>query len=988
MTGVAPSCKRLPGADDGVAVSMPSPSAPSHGASSAARAPSVATRRSTICRFFIALIVFVVVFQVVLVEMTLMEPNDEAPPPVASNAAPTHTGGRKERGDERPLDEPSSPTTGHPVRKTAAGGNQASRRTPYQEWFALPPGWASAATTPATTSSTVRAPRQATPTTVETAVVASEPPADSTTTTTASDASTGGADGRNVVQGALPDEEEGRGSRGAVGESRAPPNSSTDAQPPLPDNTGAERSTKMADAVLGIPTFPPWTGTLNAADLSATSLVFRERLSRTALVVLCYNRPTHLTNALKSIENATWSDHVTKFVSQDGDEVETQAVAMSFDAFRYLNHPRTLSEEYVSPSGETVPRPGTQFLAQHYKFALDMVFNHSNSRNETMSVSAADASSRGVMEGFRDASPRTTGFDYVIVLEDDMIVSKDIIPWFVSLAPLLDRDPSLWCLSSWNDNGMPHLELPAAGVFRTSFFPGLGWMLNRKTWKALSPVWPADNWDHWMRATSTAPADAFPGGTVQPMTDSQGGSQLPQVAHERRHCVSPFLSRNRNRGDEGATANKDFFEKWLKRVVSRGDGSAAGAGAGGLQGEVAEGLFLESDEVLAALTEPSYDAAMGRRLATCTVIVSAGGPAAGSDWSYRHGEEEVSRRRGDVVPAPESRPCFLLPYESATFSQLARNLDLHPTPRTHYKHVTWLRRPSFDVYLVHAALSPFARPFSWSRKPVPSLRPTIAERAGESCTTVCGRLVETVDHKDLDPTSIPMSAVADCDGSQFDFINSCAVLSEFFGAAACGAGRCTQGWGPDIPNVEVRSGVGREPNCLITEEASRCDASHPATKRLCPCVFPNGATASAKEGEARGRGRRRPGEEGAALRGGAASAPKSTQPLLIAAQNSGLSCDEVCEQAAGAGTAHGEASMVCDPTLGHVANDCALLKKLFSCQQCSVNSGGDLPNFVTAQEDGNHGRCLIFQPHEAEERFTCDGRHPHTRRLCPCVAKG
>ena len=75
---------------------------------------------------------------------------------------------------------------------------------------------------------------------------------------------------------------------------------------------------------------------------------------------------------------------------------------------------------------------------------------------------------------------------------DDLDVSPDLFSYFVATLPLLVKDPSLWCVSAWNDNGKydlvdtnsPHL------LHRTDFFPGLGWMLTRAVWQELSPKWP------------------------------------------------------------------------------------------------------------------------------------------------------------------------------------------------------------------------------------------------------------------------------------------------------------------------------------------------------------------------------------------------------------------------------------------------------------------------------------------------------------------
>jgi alpha-1,3-mannosyl-glycoprotein beta-1,2-N-acetylglucosaminyltransferase len=110
------------------------------------------------------------------------------------------------------------------------------------------------------------------------------------------------------------------------------------------------------------------------------------------------------------------------------------------------------------------------------------------------------------------------GHSHVVLVEDDMIFSRDFALYFEQLAPLLDqytlppclvtqhesastssqlsrhlvthtclfgvvvRDPSLWCVSSWNDNGFVHLVEDSSRLFRTDYFPGLGWMLTRRLW--------------------------------------------------------------------------------------------------------------------------------------------------------------------------------------------------------------------------------------------------------------------------------------------------------------------------------------------------------------------------------------------------------------------------------------------------------------------------------------------------------------------------
>ena len=114
---------------------------------------------------------------------------------------------------------------------------------------------------------------------------------------------------------------------------------------------------------------------------------------------------------------------------------------------------------------------------------------------------------------------------HLILLEDDLEVralfilvirlivratqvSEDFLHYFESTAWLIDHDPSLWCISAWNDNGF---LVNTAGsrvrkqairrLLRTGYFPGLGWMIKRSTWMTLRQIWPANpltGWDMWL----------------------------------------------------------------------------------------------------------------------------------------------------------------------------------------------------------------------------------------------------------------------------------------------------------------------------------------------------------------------------------------------------------------------------------------------------------------------------------------------------------
>ena len=52
------------------------------------------------------------------------------------------------------------------------------------------------------------------------------------------------------------------------------------------------------------------------------------------------------------------------------------------------------------------------------------------------------------LTGTFDAFPNAKA---MIILEEDLDVSKDIFHYFSQTMPLLESDPSLYCISAWND---------------------------------------------------------------------------------------------------------------------------------------------------------------------------------------------------------------------------------------------------------------------------------------------------------------------------------------------------------------------------------------------------------------------------------------------------------------------------------------------------------------------------------------------------------
>jgi len=135
---------------------------------------------------------------------------------------------------------------------------------------------------------------------------------------------------------------------------------------------------------------------------------------------------------------------------------------------------------------------------------------------------------------------RTFNHTAVIIVEDDLDVAPDFYEYFSSTYDLLKNDPTLWCVSAWNDNGKANLIDSSHGelLYRSDFFPGLGWMITKSLWDELESKWPNSYWDDWMRR--------------------------PEQRKERA-CIRPEISRTRTYGKIGVS-NGMFFDKHLKFI--------------------------------------------------------------------------------------------------------------------------------------------------------------------------------------------------------------------------------------------------------------------------------------------------------------------------------------------------------------------------------------------------------------------------------------
>ncbi|XP_047738841.1 protein O-linked-mannose beta-1,2-N-acetylglucosaminyltransferase 1 isoform X2 [Hyalella azteca] len=96
----------------------------------------------------------------------------------------------------------------------------------------------------------------------------------------------------------------------------------------------------------------------------------------------------------------------------------------------------------------------------------------------------------------------------VILLEEDLIASPDFLSFFNQTAFLLASDPSLYCISAWNDLGALHTSRDTGLLMRVETMVGNGWMLTRRIFQEVEGTWPMNvgegDWDMWLRIDENA----------------------------------------------------------------------------------------------------------------------------------------------------------------------------------------------------------------------------------------------------------------------------------------------------------------------------------------------------------------------------------------------------------------------------------------------------------------------------------------------------
>lgn len=225
-----------------------------------------------------------------------------------------------------------------------------------------------------------------------------------------------------------------------------------------------------------------------------------------AVLVIACNRITVRRNLDQLLKYRPSAERFPIIVSQDCGHGPTADAIRSYGS-------QVIHVQQPDLSDIQLPWPQRKFqgyykIARHYKWALQQVFHK---------------------------------FDHqaVIIVEDDLDISPDFFEYFASTYPILHQDPTLWCVSAWNDNGKEAMVANEPELlYRTDFFPGLGWMLEKKVWLELEDKWPKTFWDDWMRH--------------------------PDQRRDRA-CIRPEISRTTTFGKIGVSRGQ-YYEKHLKFI--------------------------------------------------------------------------------------------------------------------------------------------------------------------------------------------------------------------------------------------------------------------------------------------------------------------------------------------------------------------------------------------------------------------------------------
>lgn len=490
-----------------------------------------------------------------------------------------------------------------------------------------------------------------------------------------------------------------------------------------------------------------------------------------AIVVLACRRIDELTNLLNALSALPDVAAFSLYVSFGCPEsLNATGFQSPLPAVRFL--------QYADP-GDTPPPPFLR-IQLHYQFVLRELFERRH-------------------------------HSHVLLLEDDLQLSPDLLPFLRQTNALLAADASLVCVSAFNDHALGENADPRL-LKRSSFFPNLGLLFPRRGYDALWKDQPLDattnGWDHWLRirAASLRLECLFPVAPRVRHVVSANSSTVSRALAARLQAY-PLVQESRvDLGDLSYLLRTNYERSLLRLFVHPDD-----------QSRVLRGMALDPHRSLAG--GPSLPDNRVRYLACDLqdpeVVVVPGKSGREAAVALRYHERVV------VIPTRREVTCMRLS-PLVVFPTLLPLQTLLLVPRSPQRH-------SLDLAAGHGN-SLHRRQERMVRTPErgsacrigdmqDALLPNpagvfVSGDKGETCKSACWR----------------QNAV--CNPKQLEFGNDCNVMKAHF---PCEKG-CWNEVGVDIP-AYVNDGKGYDGMCLVSVDSfPSCEASNPNTRRLCYCI--------------------------------------------------------------------------------------------------------------------------------------------------------
>ena len=534
-----------------------------------------------------------------------------------------------------------------------------------------------------------------------------------------------------------------------------------------------------------------------------------------AIVVVAHNRDADLAQCLLSLLKLTDVGMFNIYVSLDDAQHYSIMADVVADVARTTGHNvvtllvagRGVNATLDNQEQQKWFKTNTGKIAHHYWAAFEHIFMVENAK-------------------------------FAIFVEEDLVFAPDFLALFLSTWPVLQRDDSIWCVSGWNDVGFTFAVSDQCRLFRTSYFPGLGFMLPRYAWLKLRQQWPSAptmGWDYWMRtAFHRLNKECIVPEVPRSRHFSQKGSSIVQD-HQVEFFQSMALSSLASSCSNLSMACNHFgnlsylmeeeYEAWISHAT------AASHPLKGLSVVHQTGHECTKEVVNLGIHDNPDNCAALAGLGRCTkyFMFAPGYP----NWGCRCCEDvrplgrahaAWSLYEAHALTVLNPKQMYIFPYAREMYPHIAPVFGLTPLKmanvipadvRSHHHGLIVARHVASQAVVLLAdrrSSKPYL-PSSMQVRRDSKLVPRKAER-GIGCDETCS------------------FAGLTCDAEQLYFLNNCVDMQDAFGCTYC-----AHQVGKELPAYVVDDFQPTVGQCLVTFISQMsCEARHPATSRLCACV--------------------------------------------------------------------------------------------------------------------------------------------------------